>query len=128
MTALLFTGCATTGGNVTPQDLTPAIKTAALVGTTLVLKDHPEWRGYFVSAAGELAILEQAEKIDFAIILAIFYRLPVKELQSDEAKLAVAGATILLSGYGGKIVELDKLENVRPLAKALREGIELALI
>lgn len=123
-----LTGCATTGGNgTTVQDFTPAIKTAAMVGTVYSLREHPEWAPAFKTAAADLAILETAEKIDFNTILAIVLRLPVKELQSPDARLAISGATILLSGYGDKIVALEKLENLRPVAKALREGIELGL-
>jgi hypothetical protein len=126
----LSTGCASTGGRVggtTVQDFTPAIKTAAFGGAWYALKEHPEWRIGFETAVADLKILETADKIDFATLMAIAMRLPVDELKSEEAQLAITGATILLSGYGGKLVELDKLENVRPVATALREGIELAL-
>lgn len=127
MAALLFTGCATTNQKPTVDDFTPAIKTAAFTGSFLVLEEHPDWRPYFVEAANELRIIEKAEVIDFATILAIVLRLPVAELKSDDARLAITGATILLTGYQGRLIELDKLENVRPVARALREGIDLAL-
>lgn len=123
-------GCATsqTGGQgQTVQDYTPAITTAALFGTHYTLQERPDWKPYFTAAAAELAVLETAEKIDFNTILAVVLRLPVKELNSPDARLAIAGATILLQGYSGKIVELDKLENVRPIARALREGITLGI-
>lgn len=122
-------GCSTTSGTkqVDVQDFIPAIKTAAMVGTTYSLNEHPEWRSGFETAAKELKVLETADKIDFATIMAIVTRLPVKELQSSDARLAISGATILLSGYGNKIVALEKLDNVRPVATALREGIELGM-
>jgi hypothetical protein len=131
ITAMLFAGCSTTGtGTETPrtvEDFTPAIKTAAMVGTHYALIEHPEWKPHFIAAASELEILEKAEKIDFPTIMSIVMRLPVKELQSDDARLAIAGATILLSEYGGRSIDLQKLENVRPIARALREGVALGL-
>jgi hypothetical protein len=124
----LLLGCASTGGRqTTVDDFTPAIKTAAFAGSWYAIKENPHWREGFQIAAADLRIIENAEQIDFATIMAIALRLPVDELKSEEAQLAITGATILLSGYGGRIIELDKLENVRPVAKALREGIELAL-
>lgn len=129
--ALGFTGCATTPGGteprVTVEDITPAIKTAAFVGTFYTLRENPDWREGFVTAATDLKILENAEQLDFALILAIVARLPVDELKSDDAALAITAATILLSGYQNKLIELDKFQNVKPIARAIREGIELAL-
>jgi hypothetical protein len=111
----------------TAEKLAPAVKTAAMVGTVYALKEHPEWRPHFVTAVSELAILENAETIDFPTIMAIVMRLPVKELQSDEAQLAITGATILLAGYGDRLVNLENVENVRLIAKSLREGITLGI-
>lgn len=124
-------GCTTTRQEVpgappkgkTVQDFVPAIKTAAMFGTIYSLREHPEWRGHFVNAAGQLAVLETAEKIDFSTIMAIVSQLPIKELKSDDAQLAILGATMLLSGYGDRLISLDKLEDVRPVARALKEGI-----
>lgn len=125
---LLFsTGCASTGGKATVDDFTPAIKTAATFGTFYALRDNPDWSDEFLDAARALKVLEHSEKIDFTTIMAIVMQLPVDELKSDDARLAITGATILLSSYGGRLVELDKLENVRPIATALREGIGLGM-
>jgi hypothetical protein len=125
---LMFsTGCASTGGKTSVDDFTPAIKTAATFGTFYALQEHPDWSDEFLDAARALKVLEHSETIDFATIMAIVMQLPVDELKSDDARLAITGATILLSSYGGRLVELDKLENVRLIATALREGIGLGM-
>ena len=130
---LVTTGCTTTrtledGTVVTEQrNIAPAVKTAAYVGTFYALKEHPEWRDGFELAASELAVLEQSENLDFTTLVAIVHRLPVDELKSAEASVIIAGATILLSEYGGRVVPLDRLQEFQPIAKALREGIELGL-
>jgi hypothetical protein len=126
-TIIGLTGCASTGGKMTVADATPAIKTAASIGTYAVLREHPEWRAQFIVAANDLEILEHADTIDFATIMAIVQRLPVKKLQSDKAQLAITATTMLLAGYGDRIVALDKMENMRPIVKALREGVEIGM-
>lgn len=122
----VLAACQSTPDRPTVDRVVPAVKAAAMTGTVLVLREHPEWRPHFELAAQELAVLTTAEQIDFATVLNIVLRLPVKELQGDDAKLAIAGATILLSGYGDSI-PLDKIEQVRPIAKALADGIALGL-
>lgn len=112
---------------VAVQDFTPAIKTAAFAGTYYALKEHPEWREGFQAAAVELAVMEAVDQIDFTTLMAIVYRLPVEELKSEEATVIITSATLLLSAYGGQVIEFEKLQNLKPVAAALREGIELAL-
>lgn len=140
----LFTGCQYPGGNsrdlvspnpvvltgaagITVEDVVPVVTVAAEEGTFFILLEHPEWRPQFALAAADLKVIEKAERIDFPTIMAIVLRLPVKELKSTEARMAISGATILLSRYGGQGVPLDRLQQVRPIAAALREGIELGL-
>lgn len=126
--AFLLAGCSTVGDHkVTVQDFAPGIKAAAFGGTYYALKEHPEWRPGFETAADELKTIYTSDKIDFATIMTIVQRLPVKELQSDNAKLAITAGTILLSGYGNQIIELDRLENIKPVAQAIEEGIRLGL-
>lgn len=122
-----FNGGGPGSGGPTATNLAPAIKVAVLVGSTYALREHPEWRPHFEAAAQELAIIETAPQIDFTTVLAIITRLPVRELQSDDARLAIIGATILLSTYGEQAISLDQLQELRPIVTALRSGIELAL-
>lgn len=121
--ALIAAGCQTTNDN---RNVASAVKTAAFVGTSMALLEHPEWRSHFEQARGDLALVEQMEAIDFTMVLAIVHRLPVKELRSPEAALIITGAAIILADYGGEI-PLDQIEQARPVIVALRQGIELGL-
>lgn len=124
LAASLAIGCQTSPTG--ERDIAPAIKTAAYIGTAYALADHPEWRTGFTEAATDLALIEQMDAIDFAMVLAIVHRLPVKELRSSKAAILITSATILLSDYGGSL-PLDQLDKIRPVVKAMREGIELGL-
>lgn len=122
--ALMAVGCQT--GPQGQRDLAPTVKTAAYIGTAYSLAEHPEWRPGFVEARNDLALVEQVETIDFALVLAIVHRLPIKEIQNSKAAILVTGAIILLSDYGASLPP-DQMEKVRPIVKAMREGIELGL-
>jgi len=50
----------------------------------------------------------------------------VKELKSDRARIYVTAATLLISDYAGT-VPLEQIAELKPVATAIREGIELAL-
>ena len=122
---LLFTGC----GTLTPtqqQRAVTATKIAAYVGTHEAVRQHPEWRDGFQQAVNDLGVMEASSKIDATMILAIMQRLPVKELKSPQATLAITAATILLSDYAGS-VPLDQVQQLKPVVTAMREGIELGL-
>jgi predicted small secreted protein len=111
--AMLATGCQTPAGG---RDISGAIRAAAFTGTALALRDHPEWRKGF----------EEAEVIDFPLVLAIVQRLPVSELRSSDAAIIITGATILLSDFNSSI-PLDQIEKLRPVVSALRQGITLVV-
>jgi hypothetical protein len=119
----LFTGCKTTEQT---RQLATATKMAAYVGTAEYLRTHPEAKPKFEAAERELFALESAETIDAITLLAIAQRLPVKELKSERAAIYVTAATILLSEYG-QSVPIEQLQNLKPVAKAMREGIALGL-
>lgn len=120
----LMVGCQTSPDG--SHGIATTVKTAAYVGTSLYLTDHPDARVEFERAAYELEQVERAEVIDFPTILAIVNRLPVKELKSDEARIIITGATIILADYAGQL-RLDQMEQLRPIARALKEGIALGL-
>jgi hypothetical protein len=120
---VLGPGCATTSET---QQLATATKMAAYIGTSEYLLAHPEARPKFEAAERELFALESAETIDAITILAIAQRLPVKELKSERAAIYVTAATVLLSDYGAT-VPVDQLDNLKPIVRAMREGVALGL-
>lgn len=118
-------GCQTTG----PTDVNRvagAVKIAAFTGTSYAMIEHPEWRPAFTDAEKELKFIEAQPTIDFATIMAVVMRLPVKELKSEKAVLAITAGTMLLYQYGDSL-PIDQIENLRPIVVALREGIALGL-
>lgn len=124
----LFTGCTTTGGGGIGHVITPTrVKAVAYLGTALALQQHPEYRQGFVLAVSELKLIETQDKIDFATVLAIIHRLPVKQLEGQNAVLYITAATLLLDDLGGSL-DLSKVEKVKPYVIGLREGIELGLV
>ncbi len=124
--ALCFTGCQTAGNRDTAARVQTAAKLAAYVGTTEYLRARPETRPGFVLAVEALKQIETAETVDLPTLLAVVNKLPVKNLHSDRAQMIVTTATILLSDFAGAL-PLEKLNELKPVATSIREGVELAL-
>lgn len=124
--AILLIGCKTVGGQSTPDvdRIARVTKEAATIGTQELLKRHPEWRAQFRIARGELVALEASDTVSLDSVLEIINRLPIKELKSDDARLAVQGARLMISAIDVPEVSADRLTQIRPIVKALREGIE----
>src|SRR5262245_34696522 len=124
----LLVGCATTSTPTSQLDhLLSATKVAAYIGTAEATAVHPEWKPAFLAARDDLKMLESARKIDLAMLLAIVQRRPVKELRSDKAALIITSATILLADFDFGTVPLERTGQLKQVAKAIREGIELGL-
>lgn len=119
----LFTGCSTTTDN---QRLASAVKMAAYIGTSEYLLAHPESRPKFEAAERELFAMAGGESLDAVSLLAIAQRLPVKELKSERAAIYVTAAAVLISDYGATI-PADQLGELKPIATAMGQGIQLAL-
>lgn len=124
---LTQTGCTTTGSGGIGGVITPTrVKAVAYLGTALALQQHPEYRMGFTLAVEQLKVIETQDTIDFATVLAIVHRLPVKQLEGQNAVLYITAATLLLDDLGGSL-DLSKVEKIRPYVTGLREGIELGL-
>jgi hypothetical protein len=103
-----------------------AAKIAAFVGSAEYLHAHPEHRAGFESARAELLEFEASDTVDFATLLAVVQRLPVKEIKSERAQMIITVATIAISDVGGAL-PVERLSDLKPVARSIREGIELAL-
>jgi len=117
-----FTGCHT----LTPADsarIASISKQAATIGTTEILKSHPEWRPQFQEAADELHALAISPTIGVSGLLAIAQRLPVKELKSDTARLSFEGATLLISAIDVPELSAERVAQLQPIAQAIADGI-----
>lgn len=122
-TGLLFAGCANVPAN---QRIATLSKVAAYDGTYLYLKDHPAARPAFLQAVSELEALEAEPVINVTTLLGIVGRLPVKELHSEAATLIIGSTTLVLSDYVTDL-PVEQLENIRPIIKAIKDGIKLGL-
>lgn len=122
-----LTGCATfTGEGATLRRVTTAAKVAANTGTFLYLQKHPETRPAFVLARDQLLIIEASEHVDLAVLLSIINRLPVKQLEDPTAQLIISNTAILITQFAQNL-PVEKLDDLKPLAQAIREGIDLGL-
>lgn len=123
---LWSTGCSTLSNNDLTR-ITSATKIAAYVGTSTALRQNPNWRASFIAASADLKVLETAETLDLAQILAIVQRLPVKELKGETAMIVITSATILITEFNVSTIPLERVEQLRPIVTALRQGIDLGL-
>jgi hypothetical protein len=124
---LCSTGCKTSN-SVAAQlpRVQTAAKIAAYVGTKEYLLAHPETRPAFVLAADALARLETAPTIGLIDLLEIVNQLPTKELRSERTQMIITSATILLADFAGAL-PLEQLDELKPVATSIREGIVMAL-
>lgn len=124
--ALLATGgCATTGG-MTDGDialLAEDLRDVAREGTIYALAEKPEWRPNIIVVRDQLGTLATSPgPVTFDSLLSIIQKLPLEELKSSEARLAITAARITLR-RAGRNVELGDIEKQKPLAAGLAAGI-----
>lgn len=125
----LLTGCASLSDGLSgaeAQRIQTSVKLAAYLGTSAYVQKNPQTRPAFLIARDELTALSTADNIDAVTLLAIFNRLPVKQLESGQSKLIITAATIILSDFAGEL-QLDQLKQLQPIAAAGAEGITLGL-
>lgn len=125
----LLSGCASLSDGLSSsnaQRIQTSVKLAAYLGTQAYLTKHPETRPAFVIARDELRVLSTSDNIDAVTLLAIFNRLPVKQLESGQSKLIITAATIILSDFAGEL-QLDQLKQLQPIAASGADGITLGL-
>lgn len=127
VSSLLFmNGCST----LTPNQVTnyaAVAEVAAFTGTSVALKQHPEWRPGFIEASAELKTIANSTNITITQIMMIVQRLPVKELQSDTAKLTITSATILLSGLNVPEMPADRIKQLQPIVVSIYTGIDMGI-
>jgi len=122
-----LTGCATFGGEAaTLRRVTTSAKVAANTGTFLYLQKHPETRRAFILARDQLIQIEASEHVDLALLLSIVQRLPINKLESPVAQILISNATIIITDFAGAL-PVERLDDLKPVAKAIREGIDLGL-
>ena len=126
VTGLFVAGCTTTPEGKTVPDV-PRIaaitREAATIGTQETLIRRPEVKDKFIMVVAQLAVLETQGDITVESLLAIVSQLPVNELKSDNARLAISGARLVVAAAGWSDVTIVRAEQLRPVVTALREGL-----
>lgn len=116
-------------GCITPQNVEGVSSVATLAaynGTLYYVGEHPESIPGFVEVVAELTEMEsRATDVQWAEVLLIVYRLPIKELGSWEAKIIVGNGVLILSRYGNK-KDLTQAD-IRSVVSAIRQGIQMGL-
>lgn len=122
-------GCATV-----KQDPVGEIKfwaqAAALIGTQETLREHPEYAPAFQKALVGLEMLIATGNGDPTALQQVIAQLPVDNLESREARIAVTLAKLSFARYGQNVtVDLtQRSPYVLATAEALRDGIRAALV
>ena len=114
---ILAPGCANVRG----------LKTAAYLGTALAIEEHPNWKPQFQKAYDDLGIIEAADTIGLPEVLAILHRLPVKELQSNKARIVITGTVLLVEEVGSPELNPVATGKLKAVVVEIRKGIKLAL-
>lgn len=128
---LVLTGCSTTSQNqttwLTPVRVEKLTKLGTYVAVSAYLNENPADKATFVSVKASLQILVDQSKWDSVTVAAILQNLPVKELQTTEAKLAFQGGLLLvdLLGYGS--FDAKNVEHVKAFIIGFNDGLDLAL-
>lgn len=117
ITALSLTACNTVRG----------VKTAAYLGTALAIEEHPNWKPQFQKAYDDLGIIEAADTVGLPEVLAILHRLPVKELQSNKARIVITGTVLLVEEVGSPELNPVATGKLKAVVVEIRKGIKLAL-
>lgn len=127
---ILSTGCKTAPDGTKQPDIARIAlitREAAAIGTAEAVARNPEWRDQFQSVVVELRKLETANDITPDVLLFTIRGLPVNELRSRDATLAITSARLLVVAAGWSDVTIVRSEQMRPVVAALRDGIELGL-
>ena len=124
--ASLCAGCVSTPEGKTIPDV-PRIaaitREAAMIGTQEALFRKPELKDRFVLVANSLLLLEGQDDITVEKLLFIVNQLPVNELKSRDATLAISTARLVVAAAGWSEVTIVRAEQLRPVVTALREGL-----
>jgi len=123
---LLLTSCATTKDEKIDR-IQKLSYLASYVGTKAALLQNPEYRITFELAYSNLDTLVATKTINGPILREILSHLPVKELKSDEAKIAIEGATVLYDITIGDKVSVESQPYIFAAATGIRDGMKIAL-
>jgi hypothetical protein len=100
---------------------------ASAIGSASALEQKPEWRPAFELAYTNLNSLVESGTISGQTLRNILATLPVRELESRTARIAVDSASLLFDTITGKPVDLAEAPLVLAAAKGIRDGLRVGL-
>lgn len=133
MASVLFIspGCALFNSGTTTEQKAQDIKNltyaAASIGSSIAIKDHPEWKPRFEQAYNTLDTLVKGGAVTGELLRQIVASLPVKELKSDKARIAIEGATMLFDATVGTSINIEDQPYIVAAATGLRDGLKAGL-
>lgn len=121
----LAPGCATTFNDGDTALLAQDLRDLSEAGVIYALAENPNLRADVIRVRDEIAArsnLIEGGPITFDELLARLNTLPIKELKSSKAVLAIAATRITLR-RAGRNVELGNIPNLKPLADGIVLGM-----
>lgn len=124
-------GCAITSPTATTEQKAAEVKTlaytAASIGTAIALEEKPATRVPFELAYAKLDQLITEKAITGLLLRDILNALPVKELKSPKARIAIDGAAYLYTATVGNQVNLETQPYMLAAATGIRDAWKAVL-
>lgn len=127
---MLLCGCALFHGGTEAEkvaDVQRLSYAAGSVGTRIALIEHPEWRIRLESAYTNLDAMVTAKIVTGTLLHNWITALPIKELKSKEAVIAIEGAVVLYDVSVGDRVNIEGQPYAYAAAIGVRDGMKAAL-
>ncbi len=129
--APLSTGCALFSKEAPIEqklaDVRALTYAAAALGTQEALLQNPTWRPRFQSAYESLNKLVTQGVVTGSLLRDVLATLPVKELKSPQARLAIETATMLYDVTVGSKLDIGRAPYVNAAATGIRDGLRSGL-
>lgn len=129
--SISITGCALLSASATTEQKLADVRSlsyaAASLGTSEALLENPVWRLHFLTAYAQLDQLVNQKTITGDLLRRIIASLPVKELKSERARIAIESVTVLYDATVGGKINIEKQAYVLAAATGIRDGMKTAL-
>ena len=129
--AIATTSCAllTKGSTIEQKsnDIRNLAFAAASLGTREALLQNPTWRPRFVAAYEKLNQLVEQKIVTGTLLREVLESLPVRELKSDKARIALDTFVFVFDVTVGRKIDLDKAPYVTAGAVGIRDGLKSGL-
>lgn len=127
----LAPGCALFNKQATVVDKAAQVQSlcyaAASVGTEIAMQEKPDLKTQFDLAYTQLDVFVTNKTITGQLLRDVLSNLPVKELKSPDARIAIEAATTLYDATVGTQLNIENQPYVVAAATGIRDGLKAAL-